>query len=169
VRRTIAKIDGATESKKVVFNDICAQDIIKMSKVHMLYQTFKLTYDEILRDKFKDQNVKKVLVILAKIFALKELEIDSHACYETGFLQSGSNSLIEEALDVSLKELRPYMVDLVEMRPDHTDNSYLSSIGNEYGDCYERQLEFAMGSRLNKNGVPDYFETYMKPMFSGKL
>lgn len=57
----------------------------------MLYQTFKLTYDEILRDKFKDQNVKKVLIILAKVFALKELETDSHACYETGFFQSGSN------------------------------------------------------------------------------
>lgn len=47
VRRTIAKIDGSKENKKVVFNDKCAQDIIKMSKVHMLYQTFKLTYDEI--------------------------------------------------------------------------------------------------------------------------
>jgi len=79
-----------------------------------------------------------VLVILAKVFALKELENDSHACYETGFLQSGSNNMIAETLDISLKELRPYMVDLVELRPDHMDNSYLSSIGNEYGDCYER-------------------------------
>lgn len=79
-----------------------------------------------------------MLTILAQVFALKELIVDSHACYETGFFQPGSNALIEEALDASLKELRPYMVDLVELRPDHTDNTYLSSIGNEYGDCYER-------------------------------
>ena len=99
VRRTIAKIEASGENKKIVFNDLCAQDIIKMSRFHMLYQTFKLTYDEILRDAFKDKNVKKVLIILAQVFALKELAADSHACYETGFLQSGSHALIEEALD----------------------------------------------------------------------
>jgi hypothetical protein len=75
--------------------------------------------------------------------------------------------MIEEGLYSVLKELRPYMVDLVELRPDYTDGSYLSSIGNEWGDCYERQLEMAMGSRLNKTQVPDYFETCMKPMFTG--
>lgn len=79
-----------------------------------------------------------MLTILSQVFALKELVIDSHACYETGFFQPGSNALIEEALDTSIKELRPYMVDLVELRPDHADATYLSSIGNEYGDCYER-------------------------------
>ena len=39
----------------------------------MLYQTFKLTLNEIENRNFKDQNVRKVLIILAKVFALKEL------------------------------------------------------------------------------------------------
>lgn len=46
--------------------------------------------------------------------------------------------MIEEGLYAVLKELRPYMVDLVELRPDYTDGSFLSSIGNEWGDCYEK-------------------------------
>lgn len=46
--------------------------------------------------------------------------------------------MIEEGLYAVLKELRPYMVDLVELRQDYTDGSYLSSIGNEWGDCYEK-------------------------------
>jgi hypothetical protein len=46
--------------------------------------------------------------------------------------------MIDDALDASLRDLRPYMVDLVELRSDFTDATYLSAIGNEYGDCYER-------------------------------
>jgi hypothetical protein len=118
---------------------------------------------------FKDVNVKNVLVILTKVFGLKELSQDCHACFETGFFSQGAVSLIEDSLDSALKELRPYMIDLVEVRHDFTDVIYMSAIGNEYGDIYERQLEWAMGSRLNTDKVPDYFEKHMKPMFKGKL
>ena len=167
VKQTTLKIDSSKENKKAIYNDLYAQDIVKMIKQHMLYQTFRLTYDVILQQQFKDPNNKKVLTILAKIFGLKELNNDSHACYESGFFKSGTNALIEEALDSALKELRPYMVDLVELRSDISDNSYMSAIGNEYGDCYERQLEWAMSSRLNKKKIPDYYEAYMKPIFQG--
>jgi hypothetical protein len=64
--------------------------------------------------------------------------LDCHACFETGFFTKGATEMIEEGLYAVLKELRPYMVDLVELRPDYTDGSYLSSIGNEWGDCYEK-------------------------------
>ena len=46
------------------------------------------------------------------------------------------------------------------------DTVMVSSIGNSYGDIYEAQLEWAQASRINsldKNGVPPYFETYIKP------
>lgn len=59
------------------------------------------------------------------------------------------------------------MVDLVELRADLMDTTYMSSIGNEYGDCYERQLEWAMSSRLNTGNVPDYYHDHMRPMFKG--
>jgi hypothetical protein len=40
-----------------------------------------------------------------------------------------------------LIELRPHMIPLVELKTNELfDQSYLSAIGNQYGDIYERQL-----------------------------
>ena len=52
-----------------------------------------------------------------------------------------------------MNDLRPYMIGLIEIENNNlfdTNSSYLSAIGNKYGDIYERQLELAMNSRLNK-------------------
>ena len=41
------------------------------------------------------------------------------------------------------------MISLTELvTTPEMDMSYLSAIGNEYGDIYETQLEWAMKSRL---------------------
>ena len=53
---------------------------------------------------------------------------------------------------------------MVELKSDEIfDRSYLSAIGNKYGDIYERQLELAMGSRLNKKAKPDFWDSHVKP------
>ena len=71
-------------------------------------------------------------------------------------------------MKIALNELRPHMISLVELHYDsEIDMSYLSAIGNEYGDIYETQLEWAMTSRLNKNPIPDYYETLIKPIYEG--
>lgn len=91
--------------------------------------------------------------------------IDSVVCYETGFFGVGSNELLMTGMKKVLKELRPHMVSLAELdTTPEMDMSYLSAIGNEYGDIYETQLEWAMNSRLNKNPIPDYFHTIIKPI-----
>ena len=59
------------------------------------------------------------------------------------------------------------MVPLAELRGDMLDYSYMSCIGNEYGDIYETQLTWAMGSKLNKDKVPEFWETLMKPIYHG--
>jgi len=70
------------------------------------------------------------------------------------------------AMKESLNELRPHMVSLVELNTrSESDMSYLSAIGNEYGDIYETQLEWAMKSRLNKNPIPDYYKTIIRPIY----
>ena len=57
------------------------------------------------------------------------------------------------------------MIPLVELNSDEIlDKSYLSAIGNKYGDIYERQLELAMNSRLNKKPKPDFWDTKVKPL-----
>jgi Acyl-CoA oxidase len=69
----------------------------------------------------------------------------------------------------ALKDLRPHMIPLTELdTTPELDMSYLSAIGNEYGDIYETQLEWAMKSRLNKDPIPDYFHTIIKPMAKGE-
>ncbi len=64
-----------------------------------------------------------------------------------------------------LVELRPHMIPLVELNIDELiDMSHLSSIGNKYGDIYESMLERAMGSRLNHEPKPEYWDSLVKPI-----
>lgn len=57
------------------------------------------------------------------------------------------------------------MIPLVELKTDEMlDQSYMSAIGNKYGDIYERQLELAMNSRFNKTPKADYWDTLVKPI-----
>jgi hypothetical protein len=60
-------------------------------------------------------------------------------------------------MKLALSQLRPQMIPLVELKTNELfDQSYLSAIGNQYGDIYERQLELAMNSRVNKGPMPAY-------------
>jgi len=47
-------------------------------------------------------------------------------------------------------KIRPVILPLVETFA-MKDDTMLSAIGNSYGDIYETHLEWAKGSRLNKN------------------
>ena len=65
----------------------------------------------------------------------------------------------------AVQDLRPQMIPLVELDNDELmDFSYLSAIGNKYGDIYEMHLDLAMNSRLNKKPKPDYWDTLVKPI-----
>jgi len=79
------------------------------------------------------------MILLAKIFALNILEKDSVLLYESGYFGVGSNELLMETLKIACQQLRPQIVNLVELKADEMlDQSYLSAIGNKYGDIYER-------------------------------
>ena len=71
-------------------------------------------------------------------------------------------------MELCVAEIRPHLVSLSESTymPDHI---VPSTIGNEYGDIYEMQLEYAQKSRLNEVEVPEYFERLMKPILRPKL
>ena len=138
-----------------------------MSKAHHMYMSFVIYRGIVENHNFKDQNIKPLLLLLAKIFALKQLSLDSVSCYETGFFTSGSKSLLLDSMKKVLIELRPHMIPLVELNSDELqDMSHLSAIGNKYGDIYERQLELAMNSRLNKTAKPEYWDSLVKPVLN---
>jgi hypothetical protein len=66
------------------------------------------------------------------------LQQDSTALYETGFFGKNAKNLLMDSMKRALTELRPHMIPLVELNNDEfSDMSYLSAIGNKYGDIYE--------------------------------
>lgn len=80
-------------------------------------------------------------------------------------MASGAKPLMAAAMQDCLTALRPQMIPLVELKSDEImDKSNLSAIGNKWGDIYERQLELAMNSRLNKKAKPDFWDEKVKPI-----
>ena len=136
-----------------------------MTRAHMSYLSFVIYTDIVKAADFKDERSKNLMILLAKIYALKQLQIDNQACYETGYFGKGSKELLLESTKQALIELRPQMIPLVELNSDEIlDMSHLSAIGNKWGDIYEAQLERAMNSRLNKQPRLEFWETLVKPI-----
>jgi hypothetical protein len=112
--------------------------------------------------------LKPILLLLISIFALHEIRKENQNLYETRFFGPGSMKLLNESYNEALRELRPHLVNLVEMSKLETEDSWnLSTIGNKYGDIYETQLEVAQNSRLNTGKPPPYYERLMKPLIQG--
>ena len=53
------------------------------------------------------------------------------------------------------------MIPLVEAFA--IDAQDYNTIGNQYGDIYELQLDTARKTKLNKSPVPSYYQEFMKP------
>ncbi len=82
--------------------------------------------------------------------ALKSLIDDSGAVFDAEFFAPSAFSNMRKALDQLIKKMRPHLVPLVESFAV-PDEILPSSIGNSYGDIYEQQLDWAMGSKLNND------------------
>lgn len=167
IRDVLKKLSDKKTPKKVLLNDKYASDLIRMSKNHHQYMSFVIFRQAVEEKKFKDVNNRPMMLLLAKIYALQILTQDSVLLYESGFFGHGSNDLAQDCLKKACVELRPQMIPLVELKTDESlDLSYLSAIGNKYGDIYEKQLELAMNSRLNRQPKPEYWDTLVKPLMN---
>ena len=145
-------------------NDLFGVDIALATRLHIEYVIIQMAHQHYESHAFEDQNIRPVLDLLLKTFAVKLLMTDSECLYETGFFGRGSKRLIADAMKHLLVQLRPHMVPLAET-PAFLDVVY-TTIGNKWGDIYEAQLDFAKNSRLNKTKVPHYYQTLMKPVMS---
>jgi len=64
--------------------------------------------------KFKDQNIKPLLDLLIKVFAVYILMNDKDNLFESGFFGKGSLKLINDSFAKLLTTIRPHMIPLAE-------------------------------------------------------
>ena len=86
-----------TNPKNVKENEIYSLDIARMTRVHMIYLTFKLARERITSAQLNCPNIMTYLEACIKIFALKQILLDHQSLYESGFFKRGSNRLIDLA------------------------------------------------------------------------
>jgi len=168
--KQMAAAKKAGRSTNSFTNETHAPDIYQLSECHMMLATFKICRNYVERGDFKDENLRAVLTLLLKVFALRHLQKDSMPCFEAGFFGKGSLLLLNNSMKARLVDLRPHMIPLNEYKmvmDDHFVN--ISAIGNKYGDIYESQLNWAIGSRLNRQKKPHFFESLVMPMIRGEL
>ena len=65
------KLNDSKADKKTTFNDLYAQDIFNMARSHMLYMSFAIYREVVETTQFKDLRVRPLLLLVARIFALK--------------------------------------------------------------------------------------------------
>ena len=167
IREVAARFAESEEkSDKIKQNEIFAIEVQKMAKQHMFYVIFVFARKRIEQNSPTDANLKEHLTNLLKVYALKQLKNDSTDLFETGFFGKGSGKLIEKSYKMMLDQIRPQMVNLVEITEMFEANN-LSSIGNKHGDIYELQLTLAKNSKLNQDGtIKKFFESHMKPVMT---
>ena len=134
-----------------------------MAKNHLIRSMLVLAKERVDGYKFKSQNIIKHTNVCLKIFALNQLRLDHHNLLITGYFDKSHTILLKEAYDQLLNQLRPAIIPLVEYNRVF-DETMLSTIGNKYGDIYEKAFEVAKATKLNKEQVPSYYEKYMKPI-----
>lgn len=163
IKQVFTAYTESKEPEKEKANEIFAQQVNDMAKVHLKYVAFNTFLVKIREHKFKDPNILPQLELVAKVFALNELTADCQQCFASGyFVNKEIFKSLHEAYKEALNQLRPFMVPLVEVLyiPDSQLNS---AIGNEWGDIYELQLEWSKNSRLG-NTIPSYYKELMEPV-----
>ena len=157
------KLQTGKQSKSSLVNDHLSQEVHALTQAHFQFMCYTIVRTKIDTHKFADPKVKEHLTTLLRCFALKYLLLDSAVLYDSGFFQRGQRGLLLDAMKTVVAQLRPQMLSLVELDTDEElDLSYLSAIGNKWGDIYERQLELAQNSRLNQKPIPDYRQRFLE-------
>ena len=98
---------ASSASNKEKENEIFAIDVARMTRLHLIYVTFKMAHDRIKASNFQDPAVKSLVELGIKIFALKQLNLDYQSLYECGYFGQGSGRLLDLSYRGLLEKLRP--------------------------------------------------------------
>ncbi len=89
VKSTMTKLFTSKHSENENINSVYSLEVIQMAHAHIMYVTFKNFLTHLESHAYKCPKVKENLVLLAKVYALHELTLDSTALYETGYFTLG--------------------------------------------------------------------------------
>ena len=96
LRRVVYVMKTSEASEKVKQNELFADDLVRLTKLHLNYCMFKMSLNKIQQTEFKDPKIPGLLRLLVGIYALKELTKDSTMLYETGFFGPGSATILNQ-------------------------------------------------------------------------
>ena len=139
---------------------------VTMIKAHMQYMVFNIFRTRIKQINFKDKRITQHMTLLCKILAIDNLLTQGGVVFDSGFFAQGSYQHLQQAFQICASELRPQMLNLTEAQ-FFPDDLLPSVIGNQYGDIYEAQMEWARNSRFNKHNkdnIPPHFNELIKPV-----
>lgn len=166
LKQVTTALNSSKASSKEKANDIFALDVERSARHHLIYINALMVKNSLLsmNSTFKNKNNVPIMLIILRVYCLKEIMKDTSSLYEAGFFRAGSGQLLDDAFKQALKDLRPHMIPMVEVMHEGSFTPWGSTIGNPYGDIYEKQLETMMNSKLNTGKVPPYYESLMKPV-----
>ena len=161
IKQVATKMKQSKASASAKLNELFSMDIHRLTKLHLIAVCYERARKNIEKRNVTDPIIHSLILTCLANFALNEVRSDCTNLYESGFFGEGSSELLEGAYKQTLTDLRPQMVPLAELNPE---SSTPSTIGNEYGDIYELQLQTAKNTRLNTGKVPQLYHTHIKPV-----
>jgi len=135
-----------------------------MATAHVKYTTISMAASKI--HHFKCEKLRGHLNALLALTCLSWITEFRSVGYESGYFKNGTLDLMEDAVKILLKRIRPQIIPIVENIVQFSDNSLMSAIGNSYGDVYETQLEWAKNSRMNQteHNIPKGHKEFILPI-----
>jgi hypothetical protein len=103
LRRTFGLLNASEAHEKVKQNELYAGEVQKLTQLHLKYVMFTMARQRVTEHKFTDPTIPAILLLLIRIYALKELIKDNQCLYEEGFFRAGSISLLTEAYNGCLQ------------------------------------------------------------------
>ena len=73
---------------KAKLNEKYALNVQRMVKCHITYVMTNFAIEYVDKYKFKDKNIRPILMLLIKVFAVKQLHSENHGLYSCGYFSS---------------------------------------------------------------------------------
>ena len=97
LRSVREQMDASKAPEKEMTNELFAPDIDAAIRFHLQYCLFRISFERVNTQQFKDANIKPLLLQLLQVYAIDHITKDTSGLYESGFFSAGSNRLLQDS------------------------------------------------------------------------